>query len=497
VSTEDRLQRLDSGVPGLDVVLKGGLFKGGLYLIQGTPGTGKTTLAHQLCFHHLGNGGTRALYVTLLSEFHGRMLQYLGSLSFFDQSKFPDQISYISAFRVMRDEGLAGLIVLMRREIIAGKVSLLIVDGLVAAQRAADGDQAFNEFVHELQGIAIATNCTIILVTSTDRDIKNTPEHTMVDGILQLSDHSFGWTTERALRVVKIRGSDYLRGTHAYRLTENGVVVHPRIEALVDESTSPDQGKTERLTSGEEHLDAMLGGGLVAGTSTLVLGPTGVGKTTMGLQFLCACNDKEPGLLFGFYETPSRVLAKSHQVCKPLVALLEKRTVEILWQPPTKASLDACGERLLTAVRRRKVRRLFIDGLGALHRAAESLNREASFLSALMHQLRMEGVTTVSSLEVSDINGPEIKAPIGDLSSLAENVVMLRYVELRGRLHRLISILKVRDSDFDPLLHEFAVTDQGVVIDESPQSANAIMRTPVHDEAASLGPPEYPSPAVG
>ncbi|HEY0748125.1 MAG TPA: ATPase domain-containing protein [Steroidobacteraceae bacterium] len=496
MSTGDTLDRLTSGVPGLDVVLKGGFFKGGLYLIQGTPGTGKTTLAHQLCFNHIANIGPRALYVTLLSEFHARMLQYLGGLSFFDESKLPDQFSYISAFRVMRDEGLSGLAVLIRREIIAKKVSLLIVDGLVAAQRAADNDQAFNEFMHELQGIAIATNCTVVLVASTGRDAKHTPEHTMVDGILQLSDHSFGWSTERALQVVKVRGSDYLRGRHAYRLTQHGVVVHPRIEALLEEPAIPDKANTERFTSGERHLDAMLGGGLVAGTSTLILGPSGVGKTTLGLQFLCGCSDAEPGLLFGFYETPARILAKSHQVCKPLVGLLESGAVEMLWQPPTKGSLDACGDRLLAAVRRRGVRRLFIDGLGALHKAAESIEREASFLSALMHQLRAEEVTTVSTLEVNTIIGPNIKAPIGDLSSLAENLVLLRYVELRARLHRLISILKVRDSDFDPLMHEFVVIDQGVVIDESPQNAETIMRALVHDDAASL-PPKRQPPAVG
>ncbi len=495
MSTGDKLRRLNSGIPGLDTVLKGGFFKGGLYLIQGTPGTGKTTLAHQLCFNHISDIDNRALYVTLLSEFHARMLQYLRGLSFFDESKLPDQFSYVSALRVVREAGLPGLTALMRREIIAKKVSLLIVDGLVAAQRAAGDDQTFNEFLHELQGFAMATDCTVILVTSTDQDIKNTPEHTMVDGIVQLSDHTFGWSAERALQVIKIRGSDYLRGKHAYRLTEDGVVVHPRIEALLAEPAIPDEGATQRFTSGEQHFDAMLGGGLLTGSATILMGPSGVGKTTLCLQFLCGCGDAEPGLLFGFYETPARLLAKSDQVCKPLVNLIRTGAVEVLWQPSAKDSLDSYGERLLSAVRRRGARRLVIDGLGALHRAAESSEREATFLSALMHELRAQGVTTVSTLEVGNIIGPHIKAPIGDLASLAENLVLLRYVELRARLHRLISILKVRDSNFDPLMHEFVLTDRGLVIDGSPQSAESIMRALAHDDVSFLS-AKRQSPAV-
>lgn len=470
--SSSRLERVPSGIAGLDTILGGGFFKGGLYIIQGTPGTGKTTLANQICFHHIAIGG-HALYTTLLAEYHARMAQHLGSMSFFDAAKIPDQLTYISGFRPLRQEGPQGLLGLLRREIGTHGASILILDGFATAQRAAGNGQDFSEFVHQLQGIAIAADCTMFLLTSTE-GIPNTPEYTMVDGIVELSDHLTGWTTERALQVIKFRGSGYLPGRHTFRITDDGLVVYPRIEALLARPSRPDPGGTEKIPSGVDRLDAMLGGGLPAASTTMLIGPTGVGKTTLGLQFLSRCSESEPGLLFGFYETPARIAAKVEGVCRPLRGLIDGGVVELLWQPPTDGLLDAYGERLLEAVRRRGVKRLFIDGLGALRNAASDPTRIGHFLDALTNELRVQGVTTVYTLEVADIIGPSIRAPINDLSSLAENLILLRFIELRSHLYRLISILKVRDSDFDPSLYQFLTTNRGLVIETSFDSAEAI-----------------------
>ena len=166
----DRLERFVSGVVGLDAVLNGGFFQGGIYLIQGAPGTGKTTIANQICFNTAAEG-KQALYVTLLTEYHSRMVQYMGRLSFFDESQLPDHVNYISAFNVMRSEGLGGLLSLIRREVLARKVTTLVVDGIIAAQRAARDEQNFNEFIHELQGVALGANCTVFLIASTSRSV--------------------------------------------------------------------------------------------------------------------------------------------------------------------------------------------------------------------------------------------------------------------------------------------------------------------------------------
>jgi circadian clock protein KaiC len=470
------LERMPSGIPGLDIILSGGFLKGGLYIIQGPPGTGKTTLGNQVCFHHVASDG-RALYVTLLAEYHARMMQHLGVMTFFDGSKIPDQLTYLNGLSILESDGLKGLLTQLRREITRHNVSVLVLDGIVSAKRMSKDQQTFNEFVHELQAVAIATGCTMFMLTSAEGEAV-APEHTMVDGIVELSDHLTGWSAESYLQVIKFRGSAFLRGRHAFKITDDGVVVHPRIEALRARPSRPDQPRLGRVSSGVDQLDVMLGGGLPEASTSMVMGPSGTGKTTLGLQFLSRCTETETGLLFGFYETPARLDAKIAQVCPSLRGLLDSGVVEVQWQPPTDDLLDAYGERLLRTVQRRRVRRMFIDGLGAIRQAAGAQpGRIGNFLTALTNEMRVLGVTTLYTMEVPDITGPAIRSPTGDLSSLAENLIVLRFVEVRSRLYRMISLLKVRDSDFDPTLHEFATSSRGLIVEASAESAERIMTT--------------------
>ncbi len=470
----EALERVPSGIAGLDTILKGGFFKGGLYIIQGAPGAGKTILGNQICFNHAAGGG-QALYVTLLTEYHARMMQHLSVMSFFEAARIPDQLAYLNGLSVLRDEGLGGLLVLLRREIVARGASVVVLDGVVSVQPITGDGEAFNQFVHDLQAIVIAADCTLFMLTSA-HGASMTPEHTMVDGIIELTEQPMGWSTESVLRIIKFRGGGFLRGRHAFKITNDGIIAHPRIEALLARPSQPDQGSVGRVPSGVEQLDCLLGGGLPAASTTMVMGPSGVGKTTLGLQFLSASTADEPGLLFGFYETPVRIDAKIAEVARPLRALVDSGIVAMHWQPPTDDLLDAYGERLLAAVREQRTQRLLIDGLGALNDAAGAdAARMGNFLTSLINELRVLGVTTLCTLEMPGIVGPSVRTPLGDLSTLAENLILLRYVELRSRLHRLISILKVRDSRFDSTLHEYATTRDGLLIEQSPESAERIL----------------------
>jgi circadian clock protein KaiC len=465
--------RITSGLAGLDTVLLGGVFEGGIYIVQGSPGAGKTILTSQICCHHAAEGGV-ALFVTLLAENHARLIANLRTLSFFDEALIPEKLSYVSGFAELRNAGLKGVVDLLRREIQRRRCTILVVDGLVTAQASAESDQEFREFVHNLQEIALATRCTMFLTTNVGDG--GSPEQTMVDGLIVLRENVGSSQTDSLLQVTKFRGSSFLRGPHSYQITSAGILVHPRIEALLADPSRADDREAGRTPVGNEQLDLLLGGGGVpVASTTMIMGPSGIGKTTLGLQFLSKSSVAEPGLMFSFYETPTRLRAKADNICTSLSPLLDSGIVEVLWQNPLSDVIDAYGGRLLETVRRRKVKRLFIDGLTGFKSAAFDPSRIGHFFAALANELRVQGVTTFYSLEVPDILGPAIRAPIDDLSSLAENLILLRYIELRSQLYRLISVMKVRDSDFDPSLREFTIDSGGLAIRDTAATAEAIL----------------------
>ncbi|HYD71259.1 ATPase domain-containing protein [Azospirillum sp.] len=464
--TEDphrmELDRVPTGIAGLDTVLHGGLLKGAVYIVQGVPGAGKTILSNQMCFSHVAAGG-RAVYVTLLAESHTRMIQHLRPMAFFDESVIPERLYYVSAFRTLEDEGLKGLLDLLRREMRGHRAGVMVLDGLVAAEETAASDREFKKFVHEVQMHAALNGCTVLLLT-TGGPGPVRAEHTMVDGLIELDDQLFEVRTERSLQVRKFRGSDSLRGRHPVRITADGLVVYPRIEAVFSTPSVPDAATADRVATGVDGLDALIGGGLIEATTTALMGPTGVGKTTFGLHFLAQCSAAEPGLLFGFYETPARLRLKAARLGLDLEGLEKTGALEIVWQAQTENVLDELAHRMRDAVLRRGVRRLFVDGLGGFIESAVHPERMSRFFSVLSNEIRALGVTAIYTLETRDILGPTLQVPVSGISSLVESVVFLRYVEVQARTRRLLSIAKIRDSGFDPALHEFEITGQGVRI---------------------------------
>jgi circadian clock protein KaiC len=468
------LERVPTGISGLDTVLRGGFLKAGIYILRGEPGTGKTILGNQFCFNHAA-AGHHAIYVTLLAETHDRMMQHMQTMSFFEPARIPDDLYYVNGFRVLEEDGIKGFIDLLRREIRTHNATLLVLDGLIATEESSESDLEFKKFILELQAHIAIEGCTALLLTNGRRNEYH-PEYTMVDGLIELHDVLFGTQAERELEVRKLRGTDALRGRHSFRITDVGIVVYPRIEALLARPSADDEWPDERCATGVNQLDAMIGGGIPRGTTTLVLGASGSGKTSLGLHFLSRSSAQEPGLLFGFYETPLRLRVKAAGIGIKLDSLIEQGHLEILWHPPTEDILDALGNRLLEAVRRLRVKRLVIDGLlGFQEIAADRPHRIGRFLTALANELRVLNVTTFYTAETRNLIGGVIEGPTIGLSTIAENLMLLRYVEIRSQLRRLISIVKMRDSDFDSSLREYRITSTGIELAHTFDSAEAIL----------------------
>lgn len=453
--------RLKTGIPGLDLVLDGGLIPGSVFIVQGSPGAGKTILANQICFHH-AQAGHKALYVTLLAESHDRLLAHLGRLAFFDAGQVPDSIYFISGFDNLTRDGLKGILHLLRSESRSRHASLIVLDGLFALEETAQSAKDFRKFINDLTTLSTLMGCTVLLLTNNSRAGAESVEYTMVDGWIELEMEQAAVRASRSVRILKYRGSGFIDGRHGVLIDGDGMRVLPRLEAAVGDDVQPLPNQA-RLSSGLPALDDVLGGGLPGGTATLIVGPTGIGKTTFGLHFVAGSGSGEPGLIFNFYETEEHLRAKSDALGLGIGRLLDAGHVTAERHAPTEQHLDALAHRLIALVRQRGVRRLLVDGIDGFAQSAPDPERLARFMAALTTVLRRDGVTVIYTVELPQLTEGGSRIPFA-ISSVAQNIVLTRYVELASELRRAVVVLKVRDSAFDRRIREFEITSQGVAI---------------------------------
>jgi circadian clock protein KaiC len=463
-STEQ--DRLPSGIPGLDEVLHGGFARSGVHLLMGPPGAGKTILSNQICFHHLASGG-KALYLTLIAETHAAMLAHLGGFSFFRPELIGDTLFYFSGYNELDQRGPSGLLEFIRRLLHDQRPSLVMLDGMATLEAHAGSELEVKRFVHQLQVLAAGYGCTIFLITHAEIEAHSQPEYTMVDGLLRLFYRLVGSRAVRELQVLKLRGSDFIEGTHVYEITADGLMVYPRLEARVAPTIPGREAIVERLALGVPQFDAMVRGGFPAGSTTMLMGPPGSGKSLFGLRFLVeGARRGEAGLYVGFAELPGEIEEKADNVGFGLSREVAAGRITLLWQSPGELLLDKLGALILATAREHGVRRVFLDGLE---------ERFVYVLGALLHNLRALGATTLFSAEISTIAGPQVSVPLDPASLVTSNVVLLRHVELRSQLYRLISVLKMRQSGHDRAIREFRITDQGLEIADDFASAEAVL----------------------
>lgn len=484
------LERFPSGIRGLDIILHGGFLQGGLYLVNGPPGAGKTILGNQIAFNHVASGG-RAVYLTLLGEEHSRMLAHLQSLAFFNPASVGDTISYFSGYGVLRQEGPSGLLELTRRVVRDQAATLLILDGLTTVAAASSSVLDMKDFIHELQVYLNMMSCTGFLLGNSGPQ-QNQTFGTVVDGLVSLSRWSVGWRALRQIEVEKFRGSDILMGKHAFEITSAGIIVYPRLEALY-ENSRPEVSSTRpaRASLDIPGLDEMLRGGVPSGSTTMVYGPTGSGKTLLGLHFLAAgARRGEHGLHFGFHETPEQLVAMGAALGLDLDQQRRDGRIEMIWQSPVEPLLDSMAERLLDATARHQAVRVFIDGFDAFQQAAIERDRAQRFFTALTNELRARTATILFTVEAKDLTGAIIDLPIEVPSAVADNIIFLRYAYLDSRLCRLISVIKVRTGDHDTAIWELSITQQGMKLAEPAEGTKAMLAGLAHPSSDLERPPQ-------
>lgn len=453
------LEKFDTGVTGLDDVLAGGFFRGSLYIIEGEPGTGKTTIANQIAYRRAEAGETVA-YGTLLAESTDRMLAYISGMSFANPNRVAREISYMSFYSALSSAGLPGLLDEVLDTIRRSRPSVLILDGLLVAAERSETASAYREFIHVVQGEAQVHDCTVFFVNN-GSESPYSPERTMVDGIIRLGTASRQTRRAKTLEVMKFRGADYLTGMHFATIGYTGVRVWPRFESLA--AREPDHLPEGTMSTGNAGLDTLFGGGLPFASSTLVVGPSGSGKTSLGLAFLASSSASEPGLLISFYEKAAVLQRKAKKLGLRLADQLDEGTLKFVWIRPAEITVDETCHRILGEIDALGARRVFIDGATALRLLAIFPERMTAVLRSFSEHLLERGVTAMFTLETRDLFSPKMPQ-VEDLSAISDNILLLRLQDTGESLRRSACVVKVRDGGFQTDVVPYTLTDKGLVL---------------------------------
>ncbi|HZO32559.1 MAG TPA: ATPase domain-containing protein [Chloroflexota bacterium] len=447
--------RFETGVPNLDRVLGGGFRRGSTVMVIGAPGTGKTILAQQIAFHGAARGEA-ALVLTAFSETHDKLLAHSQGLRFFDPELIGETIQFTSLTDVLRqgaDETIEAIVATAREQ----RTRLVVLDGFRGMREILAQQEQIVPFLYTLGAkLALLGATTLIVVEGDPDESARYPELTVCDAIVALRRRLQGNRSRRLLEVVKIRGAAPLEGIHPYTISVDGLTVYPRFESVVTaREPAWDPGRVE---FGLPDVDALLGGGLTAGTTTLAAGSPGVGKTLLGLHFVTTgARREEPALFLGFMESAVQLREKARMFGLGLDAAEEAGRVRLMILPAYDLEADRVADLLVRDIERRGVRRLVIDSAGELENSTTSDARKVPFLAALVGYLRDRSVTAYVTLDINTIVGPALELAGTPLSVLAENLLILRYAEYHGQLHRLFSVIKMRFSDYDRGLREFTM----------------------------------------
>ncbi|RZA35598.1 MAG: AAA family ATPase [Lysobacteraceae bacterium] len=463
------LHTLVTGVPGLDPILGGGLPELSFNIIGGAPGSGKTTFAQQIMFA-LAGPDRKALFFTAMGEPPVKMLRYQQQFSFFDVDKVGDSVNFISLAPQVELGDYTAVLAQILEAVQTHKPALVFIDSFRSFVEGARGENqevaALQTFVQQLVAHMTTWKATSFLIGEyTSNESQRNPIFTVADGILWLTQNVQSNAMSRKIQVVKIRGQKQQPGLHALRIGRGGIEIFPRILPGLEPvgAEPPGVEPQTRLSSGVATLDEMLGGGIPAGYSVMLVGPTGSGKTMLATEFLAAGAARgETGVVALFDRTPNQVMNLK------LDALVRSGQVGMLSIRSVDLSTDEMLHELMLLIENSGATRVVLDSLTGFELAMapeyradfrDSLNRMASVLSE-------KGVTFLMTSELED-RYQELRFSAHISGVLVDAIIMQRFIESACEMHTLISVIKVRGSRHSRQLRLFQITDEGIVIGDS------------------------------
>jgi circadian clock protein KaiC len=475
MSNKINIRCLPTGVPGLDNLLGGGIPEFSFNLIAGTPGSGKTTLAHQIMFSQ-ANPNNRALFFTVLGEPALKMLRYQQQFPFFDINKVNESIRYVNLSADLMEGDFDRVLSRIAEEVKDYAPSFVFVDSfrsvVQSAKQMKQGASELQNFVQQLGMQMTSWQATTFLIGEyLTPESESSPVFTVADGILWLSQNLQRNSTVRKMQVVKMRGQAQVPGLHTFRISDEGIQVFPRAIVSVHEPANKISTGEQRIPMGVPGLDEMLGGGLPAGYSLLVVGPSGSGKTILATEFLAeGVRRGEPGVIAAFEKSPSQLLNNQLQtlIKAGQVGVIDTRSLDL--------SIDETLHDLIEMINRMKAKRVVIDSLSGfeLALAPEFSEDFRGSLYRMIAELTGMGVTILMTSELEDRYTDLRFSPFGS-AFLADAIIVQRYVEITGQLKRVFSVVKVRGSEHSKDIRLFDITDKGIIIGETLSGYDGIM----------------------
>jgi circadian clock protein KaiC len=483
----DTSRFLASGVPGLDAVLSGGFTSERLYLVEGEPGTGKTTFALQFLNEGVRHGES-VIYITLaetaielraVARSHGWDMAGIEIVEVIPSENILEPDQQYTIFHPSEIElGTTTQRILAAIE--QYKPARVVLDSLSELQLLAESPLRYRRQVLALKQYLASRSCTTLFLDDRTAVSGDLQVRSVAHGVitLELLNQAYG-SERRRLRVVKYRGIAFRGGAHDYKIAQGGLVVFPRLVAAQTRVTVA----TGQLSSGLEELDTLIGGGLEEGTSTLVSGPPGTGKSTLAAQFVHAATMRdEPCAMFLFEEARNNLLNRSKAVGIDLGAAIGRGQLTVQQIDPAELSPGEFAQSVMNAAER-GARIVVIDSLNGYMNAVPDERFLTTHLHELLTYLGQRGVVTILVGVQQGMLGSNMTTTI-DASYIADNVIMLRYFEAEGEVRQAISVFKKRGSEHERTIRRFHIGSKGIVVGPTLKGFHGILTgVPTYDHA--------------
>ncbi len=464
------IKKLPSGVPGLDDVLGGGVPEFSFNLIAGGPGGGKTTLAHQIIFAN-ASPERPALCVSILGEPPLKMLRYQQQFSFFDTSKVAGCVRFLHLGTELVEGGLERVMERIVEEVQKTSPKIVAVDSFRSVARHAkdSGQSDLQSFVQRLSLHLTSWEATTFLVGEYDeREAESNPILTVADGILWLSQEVNRNSIVRKIRVMKMRGQPQIPGLHTFKISEAGLRVYSRLPNPDASQVRSAPVERERRRTGVQKLDEMMGGGVPAGYSVMIVGPSGSGKTVLSTQFIREGIARgEPGVIAVFEKHPQEYLTSAPDA-PDLERLVAEGKLKMLFLRPLDLSVDETMEEIAEAVKSVGAKRVVIDSLSGFELALAPSFREdfRESIYRMVGALVRLDVTVVMTAELVDSYAELRMSPHG-ISFLTDGIILQRYAEIGGRLRKVMVVAKMRGVAHQTELTLYDIDATGIVMGEA------------------------------